>query len=131
MLVKIEDIKVNGRVRKDLGNLETLKQSLKTYGLLNPISINKDYELIAGERRLTAAKELGWETINATVLGNLTKIQELEIELEENNSRKSFTQDELVEGFKKLEKLKNPSFWEKIKLKIKKMIQKIKKIFGK
>ena len=37
MLVPIEKIKVKKRVRKDLGNLSDLKDSLRTYGLLNPI----------------------------------------------------------------------------------------------
>ena len=40
MLVKIEDIKIKDRIRKDLGNLEDLKDSLRTYGLLNPVTIN-------------------------------------------------------------------------------------------
>ena len=59
MLVPIAQIKIKRRVRKDLGNLDDLKDSLRTYGLLNPITINSKYELIAGERRLTAAKEIG------------------------------------------------------------------------
>ena len=69
MLVPIEKIKVKKRVRKDLGNLSDLKDSLRTYGLLNPITINSKYELIAGERRLTAAREIGWTNINANVVG--------------------------------------------------------------
>ena len=56
MLVNIDDIKIKKRVRKDLGDLDALKNSLRTYGLLNPITITRDYELIAGERRLQAAK---------------------------------------------------------------------------
>ena len=58
MLVNINDIKIKKRVRRDLGDLEALKNSLRTYGLLNPITINGKYELIAGERRLQAAKQL-------------------------------------------------------------------------
>ena len=88
MLVKIEDIKIKDRIRKDLGNLEDLKDSLRTYGLLNPVTINSKYELIAGQRRLEAAKALGWTSINANILSELTEVQELEIELEENNQRK-------------------------------------------
>ncbi|MCI5473553.1 MAG: ParB N-terminal domain-containing protein, partial [Spirochaetia bacterium] len=108
MLVKIEDIKIKDRIRKDLGNLEDLKDSLRTYGLLNPVTINSKYELIAGQRRLEAAKALGWTSINANILSELTEVQELEIELEENNQRKEFLNDELLEGYKRLEKLKNP-----------------------
>ncbi len=114
MLVNIQDIKVKKRVRKDLGDLEALKNSLRTYGLLNPITINDKYELIAGERRLTAAKALGWTNINAVVVNNISEIDQLEMELEENNQRKEFTNEELLEGYNRLEKLRNPGFFRKI-----------------
>lgn len=109
MLVKIEDIKVKKRVRRDLGDLTALKDSMHRYGLMNPITLNSDYELVAGERRLEAAKSLGWERINANILdSNVDNIRQLEMELEENNQRKEFTDEELMEGYKRLEKLKNP-----------------------
>ncbi len=121
MLVNINDIKIKKRVRRDLGDLEALKNSLRTYGLLNPITINNKYELIAGERRLQAAKQLGWTNINAVVQNNLSEVEELEMELEENNQRKEFTNEELLDGYKRLEKLRNPSFWRKIVLFLKKL----------
>ena len=109
MLVKIEDIKVKKRVRRDLGDLTKLKDSMHRYGLMNPITLNSNYELVAGERRLEAAKSLGWERINANILdSNVDNIRQLEMELEENNQRKEFTDEELMEGYKRLEKLKNP-----------------------
>ena len=114
MLVNINDIKIKKRVRRDLGDLEALKNSLRTYGLLNPITLNNKYELIAGERRLQAAKQLGWTNINAVIQNNLSEVEELEMELEENNQRKEFTNEELLEGYKRLEKLRNPSLWPKI-----------------
>ncbi len=131
MLVKIEEIQVKDRIRKNLGDLTNLKESLKNYGLLNPITINGNKELIAGERRLQAAKELGWTTINATILENLSDAQKLEIELEENNQRKEFTEQELIEGYKRLESLRNPSFWKVLLQKIKAFFSKIKKLFTK
>lgn len=121
MLVNINDIKIKKRVRRDLGDLEALKNSLRTYGLLNPITLNNKYELIAGERRLQAAKQLGWTNINAVIQNNLTEVEELEMELEENNQRKEFTKEELLEGYKRLEKIRNPSFWRKIVLFLKKL----------
>lgn len=109
MLVKIEDIKVKKRVRRDLGDLTALKDSMHRYGLMNPITLNSNYELVAGERRLEAAKSLGWERINANILdSNVDNIRQLEMEVEENNQRKEFTDEELMEGYKRLEKLKNP-----------------------
>ena len=115
MILNIEDIKIKKRVRHDLGDLEALKDSLRTYGLLNPITLNSKYELIAGERRLQAAKAIGWTNINAVIMDNISEIEQLEIELEENNQRKEFTNEELLEGYKRLEKLRNPSIWSKIK----------------
>lgn len=115
MIVKIDDIKIKKRVRRDLGDLEALKDSLKQYGLMNPITLNSKYELVAGERRLEAAKSLGWERINAIVLDkNVDKLHQLEMELEENNQRKEFTDEELLEGYKRLERLRNPSILMRI-----------------
>lgn len=121
MLVNINDIKIKKRIRRDLGDLEALKNSLRTYGLLNPITLNSKYELIAGERRLQAAKQLGWTNINAVVQSNLSDVEELEMELEENNQRKEFTKEELLDGYRRLEKLRNPSIWRKIRLFFKKL----------
>ena len=115
MLIKINEIKVKNRVRKDLGDIESLKESLRRYGLLNPITVNAKYELIAGERRLEAAKALGWERINANVLdSSVTKVKQLEMELEENNQRKEFTDEELLSGYHRLEKLTHPNIFVRI-----------------
>ena len=130
MLVQIKDIKIKKRVRKDLGNLEDLKDSLRTYGLMNPITLNSKYELIAGERRLQAATQLGWTSINANILDNISEVDQLEMEIEENNQRKEFTDAELLEGYKRLEKLRNPGFFYKIYLFFKRLIEKIRDFFS-
>ena len=130
MIVPIEKIKIKKRVRQDLGQLENLKESLRTYGLLNPITLNSKYELIAGERRLQAAKQLGWTNIQANIVDNLTDIEQLEMELEENNQRKEFTDDELLEGYKRLERLKHPGFFNRIYLWFKKLFEKIINFFS-
>lgn len=126
MLIAIKDIKIKKRVRRDLGDLENLKDSLRTYGLLNPITLNSRYELIAGERRLTAAMQLGWTNIQANIIDNLTEVEQLEMEIEENNQRKEFTDQELLQGYMRLERLRNPGFFYRIYLFFKHLIQKIK-----
>ncbi len=108
MLMKIDDIKVRRRIRRDVGDLSGLKDSLRRYGLLNPITVNSRHELIAGERRLEAAKALGWERIAVNVVDISDKVSLLEMELEENNVRIPFTDDELLDGYAQLEKLRNP-----------------------
>ena len=129
MLVQIKDIKIKRRVRKDLGNLEDLKDSMKIYGLMNPITLNSKYELIAGERRLQSAIQLGWTSINANIIDNLTEVDQLEMEIEENNQRKEFTDDELMEGYKRLQRLRNPGFFYRIYLFFKHLFQKIADFF--
>ena len=129
MLVQIKDIKIKKRVRKDLGNLEDLKDSLSTYGLMNPITLNSRYELIAGERRLQAATQLGWTSINANIIDNISEVDQLEMEIEENNQRKEFTDAELMEGYKRLQKLRNPGFFYRIYLFFKHLFEKIREFF--
>lgn len=128
MLVDINQIQVSKRVRKDLGDLSPLMDSLKRYGLLNPITITKDYKLIAGQRRLESARQLGWTTIDAVVVDIKDPVARLEIELEENTQRSNFTELELLEGYKQLEKLRNPGFfrriWNTIKAFFKKLFKK-------
>ena len=125
MQVLIKDIKIKKRVRKDLGDIEMLKDSIKRYGLMNPITINTQYELVAGHRRLEAMKALGEESIEAIMVDTKNKLLQLELELEENNQRKPFTDDELYEGYKALEKLRNPSFFAKLLDKIKSWFEKV------
>ena len=133
MLVSISEIKVRRRVRKDLGNLEALKDSMRRYGLLNPITLNSKDELIAGERRLEAAKQIGWTSINANILNNMTALTQLEMEIEENNQRKEFTDEELLEGYRRLERLRNPGFlmriWNALKSFFVFIADSIKKLF--
>lgn len=115
MKVKISDVQVSNRIRKDLGNIGELSDSLNRYGLFSPILITSDYRLIAGERRLEAAKRLGWKSIEAKIIENPGEIESLELEIEENLHRKPFTEEELSEGYARIRRLQNPSIWEKIK----------------
>ena len=129
MLVPIKDIKIKKRVRKDLGDLDNLKDSFRTYGLLNPITINSKYELIAGERRLQSAIQLGWTSINANIIDYLSEVEQLEMELEENNQRKEFTDEELMEGYKRLKRLQHPNIFYRIYLFFKHSFEKIADFF--
>ena len=114
MLVQVKDVIVKKRIRKELQDIQALKESMSRYGLMNPITINSNNELIAGHRRLEAAKELGWNSFSAVVIDPKNEILELEMELEENIQRSPFTKDELIEGYERLEKLRHPGFFRRI-----------------
>jgi len=49
--------------RQDLGKLRDLQQSIRKEGLIRPVPVTTDGALIAGERRLRACQNLGWDRI--------------------------------------------------------------------
>ena len=57
---RISDIIIGKRHRRDMGDLDALARTIRDLGLLHPVVIRPDVTLIAGERRLCAAKLLGW-----------------------------------------------------------------------
>ena len=96
MRIAINKIKISDRIREDLGDIEALKKSITKNGLLNPITVTNTFELLAGFRRLTAVKELGWKEIDCNIVDVKSKLDKLEIEVEENIARKDFTHLELL-----------------------------------
>jgi ElaB/YqjD/DUF883 family membrane-anchored ribosome-binding protein len=88
MVVPIESIVVGERRREDFGDIEGLAKSIEQYGLLHPIVIDDDNNLVAGERRLRAHRHLGLLSIEVTNIGMLSEAARREIELEENLRRK-------------------------------------------
>ena len=114
MLVPIDDIKVKKRIRKEMGDIEALAESMKRFGQISPILITKKNVLIAGGRRLEAARFLGWRTINAVVAEIPDELTKLEYELEENIQRRDFTPGEAAEAAKKIHRLQHPSLLRRI-----------------
>jgi ParB family transcriptional regulator, chromosome partitioning protein len=114
MQVLVNDIIVKKRIRKNMGDIEILAESLKRHGQISPIVISRKNVLIAGGRRLEAAKSLGWRTINAVILDNSTELSRLELEIEENTQRRDFTMEELADATKKLYNMQNPGFFRSI-----------------
>ena len=114
MQVPIKDIKVKKRIRKIPGDIDALADSFRRYGQISPIVISKKNILIAGERRLEAAKRLGWRTINAIISERSGELERLELEVEENIQRRDFTSDEVAEASKKLYRLRNPGIFRRI-----------------
>ena len=80
---KVSEIKLESEyLRKDT-DVTTLKKSLASIGLIHPVTINFENQLLAGARRLQAAKELGWEEITAHIVDRNELEQEL-ISIDEN-----------------------------------------------
>lgn len=98
----IKEIHVNNRRREDMGDIQGLAASLEQYGLLHPIVVDDECNLVAGGRRLAAATLLGWETIEVRFATELTDKEKQALELEENIRRKDLTE---LEKSKKLGKL--------------------------
>lgn len=106
--VKISDIIIEDRFRKDFGNekqtadsieqhgktLEELAQSIEETGLLQPIGITEDNKLVFGERRLLACRDiLGWQTIPARIV----PVDSILLgQIAENTFRKNYTISERV-----------------------------------
>jgi ParB family chromosome partitioning protein len=104
----VDEIKPNGfqpRQQFDPEALTELARSLKLNGLLQPISVRTDanggYELIAGERRLRAAKRLGWATIPALVRDEDDR-QSLVLALVENLQRHDLNPLDEAHGYQRL-----------------------------
>jgi hypothetical protein len=57
--MRLSDIVVGTRHRRDLGDIETLAQSIDQVGLLHLPVVDQDGRLIAGARRLKALEKLG------------------------------------------------------------------------
>lgn len=98
MKIEIDQIAVDEelRIRKDSGNLESLQNSIAEVGLINPIVIDEKNNLVAGHRRLSACKNLGWKEVEVRVIeikGDELKM--LDVEVAENFFRKDFTPEEI------------------------------------
>lgn len=92
--VRIDDIRIGERRRRDLGDIPALARNIDEHGLLHPIIIAADNTLIAGERRLRAHHLLGLSDIDARRWPDLTEEERREIELAENLNRKDLTPEE-------------------------------------
>ncbi len=85
--------------------LQELSESMKTSGLLQPVVLrqieNGSYELIAGERRWRAAKQLGWRTIDA-VIRDVDERTLLTLALVENLQRDALSPVDEARGYARL-----------------------------
>lgn len=97
-------------VRTAPGSVHELAESMKVRGLEHPILVRPAdqnpgmFEVIAGSRRLAAARELGWKRIDARVV-NCGEIDALCLSLDENEKRGDLSAKELGEVISRLARL--------------------------
>ncbi len=101
---EVEPNRTQPRKHFDEEGLEELSDSIKRYGLIQPIIVSKKqgyYEIIAGERRWRACKKAGLKTIPA-ILRDDDERKNKEISLIENIQREDLNTVEKAEGIKTL-----------------------------
>ncbi len=82
--IPVGEVKVGKRMRDlDDDKVLDLMSSYRTCGVINPISVDPEFTLLAGLHRLHAAKNLGWETIEAKVF-DTDELHSRLIEISEN-----------------------------------------------
>ena len=83
--------------------MEELTASIKENGILQPLTVREleggDFELIAGERRLRAAKDAGLETVPVYILSVDADVEMMEYALVENIQRVDLKPLEKAEGY--------------------------------
>jgi len=112
--IRIADVIIGERARKDYGDLGSLMESIREVGLLQPIGLSLGNQLLVGGRRLEACRRLGWESIPFTQTPTREDAVSLLVaERDENTCRKDMTPEELVDLGLRLEELERPKAKER------------------
>lgn len=104
MDIPLESIDIsenNVRVKQADENLEELENSMRNFGLLQPVVVwekNGKYELIIGQRRYLAAIRLNWATIRAWIREPMTAIDAKVVSLSENIQRRRINADDMSDA---------------------------------
>lgn len=104
-VIEIEPNRDQPRRSFDEEALDELANSIKTYGVLQPIIVNKKdnyYEIVAGERRWRAAKKAGLSEMPCIIKDDITERSNKEIALIENLQRVDLNPIDKAKGLKEL-----------------------------
>ena len=90
---------------REVDNLNDLMRSILEQGLLQPIIVrminnNINYEIVAGYRRYSACRKLGWKKIPCQIV-DITDMKAFEISIVENVQRKTLNPIDEAKAFKK------------------------------
>jgi len=108
--IKLQELKLaeyNPRKMSDK-QYKDLKASLEKFGLVDPIIINSDNTVVGGHQRLRIMRELGAEYV-PTVRVNLSKQDEMELNIRLNKNSGEFDLDVLANNFE-VDELKDWGF---------------------
>lgn len=104
-LTEIEPNKNQPRKQFDDAALQELADSIRQYGLLQPITVrpmsNLSYQIVAGERRWRASRLAGLETV-PVIIREMSDIECMEIAMIENLQREDLNPVEEALGYKQL-----------------------------
>jgi len=103
-LIEIEPNKNQPRVKFDEDSLEELANSIKQYGVIQPIIVTKEgdfYKIVAGERRWRASKKAGLTEIPA-IVREYGELKNREVALIENIQREDLNPIEKASAIKEL-----------------------------
>lgn len=108
--VRISDIIIEreDRIRKTWkqSSIDELASSISRLGLIHPPVITRDMLLVAGERRITALKELGWDRVPVQWSDTISPDELYAIELEENVKRVDLDWQDQVDAMRRFHELK-------------------------
>jgi len=96
-------------VRKNVGDITELMDSIESKGLLHPLVVRKvddKYEVVCGSRRFHAIKALGWKTVPCDVR-ELSDSEAMVLSLVENLQRGDLNLEEKVTAYLKIMSLEN------------------------
>lgn len=88
----------------DPEKMEELKESIKAHGIIQPVIVRESadgYEVVAGERRLKAAKEIGMKKV-PVIIRQFNNLKTFEVALVENIQREDLNPIDQASAFKRL-----------------------------
>jgi len=87
MLMSLAAIRVENNVRSDIGDVTALAESIRQHGIIEPLVVTSDGRLLAGHRRLAAARLAGLKQVPVRVLNIHDERAAVEVGLIENVQR--------------------------------------------
>ncbi|WP_157009120.1 ParB N-terminal domain-containing protein [Agromyces laixinhei] len=102
----IDSIRVGARHRTDLGDIDALAASIERQGLLQPITVTPDGDLVCGARRLAALRQLGHRTVSVWVRSGISdELARLLAEQDDNALHKSLAPTEAAALYREVKQL--------------------------